>query len=128
MGRVAGLGSWETHEQLIDLLHDEFEKSGITDWVRVAEHGEYWLAYVHDCRALMMAVAGQAAHGALWALADRLGVLREPFVALCDDVTDMPRSEWLSKLFDLQTHGQGQCDDEDCEHCAQPLQPAQVLQ
>jgi hypothetical protein len=102
---------------LIDLLHDDFENSGLVDWVKIAEHGMRWLPRVNDCGALLMAVAGQASDGALWGLADRLGALRGPFVSLCTDVSDMPRAEFLAKLLDLVTHGEQRCDNEDCEHC-----------
>lgn len=119
MGRVAGLGHWETHEQLIDLLHAEFERTELTDWVKVAEHGQHWLSRLHDCEALLMAVAGQAAHGALWALADRLGVLRKPFAELCDDVAEITRAEFVAKLMDLVAHGQGQCGDDECDLCGE---------
>lgn len=120
MGRTFELGHWDTEDQLTDRLHEYFEKSGLTDWLQIAERG---MALREDERVrfhitpLLYAVAAQAWEGGLFDFASRAHLHTQAFVDLMRDVRESSVRDFPANFLQIIAHGQSQCDHSECWIC-----------
>lgn len=128
MGHKFEIGSWRDRDELINQLHEHFRNCQLTDWLKLAAHASeiYADTRTRDADALFIALAAQAHEGALWDLADSVGLPRSWLVAFVGDADDRPHGDRRAALAAALTHGNARCDFEGCEVCEHI--PEQVLQ
>jgi hypothetical protein len=117
MRRSLAVGYWKDQDELTDLLHKYFQKSTLVEWLKIAREGQTLMRDVGCPDAVITAVAGQAFHGALWHLADQLGICRDPLVSLAENIEDRSVPLIRARLLELCAHGTERCDNEDCDIC-----------
>jgi hypothetical protein len=118
MGRTFELGSWDGEDQLTDRLHDHFEKSGLTDWLQIAERGDAMREhYSLGCRPVLYAVAAQSWEGALQDFATRANFHAPAFLDLMRDVRESRVADFPANFLQIIAHGNVKCDHAECWIC-----------